>query len=78
MTRNLRDFQALPDGVEAQSPDEFLSNLFDLDPNGIVELLRDQAAALKKPPRTFEELVAALAKMVPAFAAAVVKHLAAT
>jgi len=78
VTSNLRDFQALPDGVEAQSPDEFLSNLFDLDPNGIVELLRDQAAALKKPPRTFEELVAALAKMVPAFAAAVVKHLAAT
>jgi predicted nucleic acid-binding protein len=76
VTSNLRDFQALPDGVEAQSPDEFLSNLFDLDPDGIVELLRDQAAALKKPPRTFDDVVAALAKMVPGFAAAVLKHLA--
>lgn len=76
VTSNRRDFLALPDGVEAQSPDEFLSNLFDLDPDGIVELLRDQAAALKKPPRTFAEVVAALAKMVPVFAAAVLKHLA--
>jgi len=74
VTSNLRDFQALPDGVEAQSPDEFLSNLFDLDPEGIIELLRDQAAALKKPLRTFDEVVAALAKMVPGFAESVSKH----
>ena len=46
-----------------QSPDEFLSNLFDLDPDGIVELLRDQAAALKKPPRTFDDVVGTLAKI---------------
>lgn len=76
VTSNLRDFQTLPDGVEAQSPDEFLSNLFDLDPDGIIELLRDQSAALKKPPRTFDEVVAALAKTTPAFAAAVLKHVA--
>jgi hypothetical protein len=76
VTSNLRDFQTLPDGVVAQSPDEFLSNLFDLDPDGIVELLREQAAALNKPPRTFDEVVAALAKTVPAFAAAVLKHVA--
>jgi predicted nucleic acid-binding protein len=74
VTCNLQDFQIVPNGVEAQSPDEFLSNLFDLDPDGIVELLRDQTAALKKPPRTFDEVVAALAKTVPAFAASVSKH----
>jgi predicted nucleic acid-binding protein len=74
VTFNLRDFDALPDGIEAQSPDEFLSNLFDLDPAGIVELLHDQAAALKKPVHTFAEVVSALAKMVPEFAAAVLKH----
>jgi predicted nucleic acid-binding protein len=74
VTCNLQDFQTLPKGVEAQSPDEFLSNLFDLDPDGIVELLRDQTAALKKPPRTFDEVVAALAKTVPTFAACVSKH----
>ena len=74
VTMNLRDFRELPDGLEAQSPDEFLSNLFDLDPDGLVDLLRDQAAALKAPPRSFEEVVAALAKMVPGFAAAVSEH----
>ena len=74
VTNNLRDFQALPDGLEAQSPDEFLSNLLDLDPDGIIEVLRDQAAALKKPPRSFEEVIAALAKLTPSFAAAVLKY----
>ncbi|MGH7272451.1 MAG: PIN domain-containing protein, partial [Polyangiaceae bacterium] len=33
-TANLKDFATLPDGVEAQSPDDFLCNLFDLDPVG--------------------------------------------
>ena len=76
VSMNLRDFHALPEGLEAQSPDEFLSNLFDLDPDGFVELLREQAAVLKKPARSFEEVVGALAKMVPEFAAAVLKHTA--
>jgi predicted nucleic acid-binding protein len=74
VTMNLRDFGALPAGLEAQSPDEFLSNLFDLDPDGLVDLLREQAAALKKPPRSLEEIVRALAKMVPEFTEAVLKH----
>lgn len=68
VTMNLRDFRKLPSHIEAQSPDEFLCNLFDLDPDGIVELVRSQAADLKKPPRTFEQLVAGLAKLVPRFA----------
>jgi predicted nucleic acid-binding protein len=74
-TANLKDFATLPDGVEAQSPDEFLCNLFDLDPNGFEELLRDQAADLVKRPMTFEELLDRLAKMVPEFAAIVRDHL---
>jgi hypothetical protein len=45
VTSNLADFHYLPEGIEAQSPDEFLCNLFDLDGAGLVELLRDQAAA---------------------------------
>ena len=76
VTMNLRDFHDLPEGVEAQSPDDFLSNLFDLDPVGMVELLRDQAASLKKPPRSFEDVLAALAKVVPDFAASVAQHCA--
>jgi hypothetical protein len=50
VTSNLKDFRTLPDGIEAQSPDKFLSNLFDLDPDGMVELVREQAKALCNPP----------------------------
>jgi predicted nucleic acid-binding protein len=51
-TSNLKDFTPLPDGTEAQSPDQFLGNLFDLDPEGFTEMLREQAADLHKPPVT--------------------------
>lgn len=71
LTNNLKDFRHLPDGIEARSPDDFLRSLFDVDGKGMVTILRDQAAALRKPPRTFEELVDGLAKMVPGFAGAV-------
>ena len=74
VTSNLADFRNLPDGIEAQSPDEFLGNLFDLDREGLVDLLREQAAALRRPPRSFEELIAGLAKIVPDFAASVRGH----
>lgn len=74
VTSNLRDFRELPTGIEAQSPDDFLVNLFDLDPEGMVELVRTQARALRNPPRSFEELVSGLAKLVPVFAATVLEH----
>ena len=70
-TTNLKDFVVLPDGVEAQSPDDFLCNLFDLDPIGFEELLRAQAADLVKPPMSFEELLERLARIVPEVVAAV-------
>lgn len=65
VTSNLRDFAPLPDGLEAQSPDEFLCNLFDLAPEAFIEVLREQAADLVKPPVSFEELLARLARVVP-------------
>jgi predicted nucleic acid-binding protein len=74
VTSNLKDFGTLPDGIEAQSPDEFLSNLFDLDPHGMVALVREQARALQNPPRAFHELVAGLAKTVPEFARSIAEH----
>jgi predicted nucleic acid-binding protein len=74
VTSNLRDFRSLPEHVEAQSPDTFLCNLFDLDPDGMSELVRKQAAELRRPPRTLEELLVGLAKMVPEFVAAVREH----
>lgn len=73
-TANLKDFRLLPDGVEAQSPDEFLCNLFDLDPKGFIEILREQAAVLQKPPVTFEALLDQLARDVPGLIQAVREH----
>lgn len=77
VTQNLRDFAHLPDGLEARSPDDFLEGLFELDPDGVLELLEAQAAALQRPARTLEEILAALEKMVPEFASAVRRHMAA-
>ncbi|WP_428262498.1 PIN domain-containing protein [Haliangium sp.] len=74
VTSNLKDFRALPEGIEAQSPDTFLCNLFDLDPDRMVDLLRKQASALRNPPRRFEELLRGLGKSVPRFAADVADH----
>ena len=76
-TANLRDFTPLPDGIEAQSPDDFLCNLFDLNPEGFVGMLREQAADLRKPPVTFEELLGRLARAAPELVQAVREYLAA-
>src|SRR6187431_2047084 len=65
VTSNLKDFRSLPAGIEAQSPDEFLSNLLDLEPHGLVEVVTQQAAALTNPPRSLEDIVRGLFKSVP-------------
>lgn len=74
VTSNLRDFREMPEGIEAQSPDEFLCNLLDLDPDRMVAVVRDQAAALRRPPRTFDEVCAALERVVPTFSGLVRQH----
>jgi hypothetical protein len=73
-TANLKDFAPLPDGIEAQSPDEFLCNLFDLDAETFVEMLREQSADLAKPPVTLDELLERLARVVPELIAAARQH----
>ena len=73
-TSNLKDFVELPEGVEAQSPDVFLCNLLDLDPDSFVELLREQAEDLVNPPMTFDELLGRLARVVPDVVAAAREH----
>jgi hypothetical protein len=75
VTANLRDFTPLPDGVEAQSPDGFLCNLFDLDPDAFTATLREQAHDLQKPPVSFDELLERLARVVPDLVAAVRAHI---
>ncbi len=74
VTSNLKDFRELPDGIEAQSPDEFLCNLLDLEPSGIVARLKAQAAGMKRPPVTLEQLLVGLAKTVPEFVSGVLRH----
>ena len=64
-TQNLDDFKLLPDGLEAQSADEFLCNLFDLDAKEFTNILREQATDLNRPPVTFEELLESLSRIVP-------------
>lgn len=49
VTNNLSDFAYLPQGLEAQSSDEFLSVLFGIDPGFIGGALRTECAAIKPP-----------------------------
>lgn len=53
VTFNERDFpedRLTPFGIEVQHPDEFIDNLFDLDPAAVVAAARKQRHALKHPP----------------------------
>ena len=67
VTSNLKDFQELPPGIEAQSPDEFLVDLLDLAPMEMLALLEQQAKALKNPPVDLEELLIGLSTAAPRF-----------
>ncbi|WP_179586182.1 PIN domain-containing protein [Pigmentiphaga litoralis] len=52
VTFNLKDFPAkalAPFGVEAQHPDEFIENVFDLDPAAVVTAAQRQRRQLKSP-----------------------------
>ncbi|MBK5551503.1 PIN domain-containing protein [Pseudomonas sp. TH03] len=53
VTFNQKDFPCAslePFGVEAQHPDEFVDNLFDLDPAAVVTAAQRQRKQLKMPP----------------------------
>ncbi|HDV6319571.1 TPA: PIN domain-containing protein [Burkholderia multivorans] len=55
VTFNRKDFPEealLPYGIEVQHPDEFVDNLFDLEPAVVVAAARRQREALKQPPLT--------------------------
>ena len=69
VTANLKDFRDLPEGIEAESPDDLLCKLFEVDPVAMVDLVKAQAADHRNPPHSLEELLKALAKVVPRFAA---------
>lgn len=70
VTNNLRDFPSAalaPWNVEAQHPDRFLSDLFDAAPAVFVQIVREQAADLARPPVSAEGLLTILAAHVSRF-----------
>ena len=76
VTANLKDFAVLPEGIEAQGPDDFLCHLFDLDPDAFDAVLREQAADLQRPPVSFRDLLERLARVVPQLVEIVIRHAA--
>jgi predicted nucleic acid-binding protein len=60
VTSNKRDFYDLPSGIEVQTPDEFLSNLFDLDPSHMLGVLDALARRYRKPPMEVPRILDAL------------------
>ncbi|MBD2249793.1 PIN domain-containing protein [Nostoc parmelioides] len=70
VTSNLKHFQQqnlAPWNIEAQSPDEFLTNLYNIDPEKMVKVLQRQSQSLRKPPMSFTELLDLLGREVPDF-----------
>ena len=79
VTNNLKDFREndlAPWNIKAQSPDEFLSALFDEYPDSILELLQQQSQKYKNPPKTFSELIIFLSEKAgtPTFASNVLLY----
>jgi predicted nucleic acid-binding protein len=68
VTANLRDFPAVmldPLGVHAESPDVFLNRLCDRDLDLMTQIVAEQAAALRAPPMTVDEVLDHLADDAP-------------
>lgn len=63
VTFNLRDFlrgQLEKYGIESVHPDAFIESLIEEDAETVAEALENQQRALKNPPQTLEEVLAAL------------------
>jgi hypothetical protein len=70
VTTNLKDFdhKALtPWNVKAQSPDDFLCELFNEYPDEMVQVIQKQVQKFRRHPRTFLELLDILSKQIPKF-----------
>lgn len=59
VTENIRHFSPMPEGMEAQTADEFLCNLFDLNPERMMLALAKVCARRKRPPNELGPLVEA-------------------
>lgn len=79
VTVNVKDFpvsELSRFGVELQTPDEFLMNQLDLDPQLVVDSLVRQAEAMRNPELTVSDLLDRLSRAnAPRFAHEAGKHL---
>lgn len=70
VTMNVRDFPAAvlePHGIEAQLPDEFLSQLWRLDARAVTSALTEQALATRRPQLSVDDILNGLTPFAPAF-----------
>lgn len=70
VTSNIQDFPdtALdPFGIEAQTPDEFLTHIFDLYPKRLLTILTEQSQDLVDPPISVQEILEELTLHAPEF-----------
>ncbi len=78
VTHNLRDFPEAALSafkIEVQSPDRFLTYLFDLAPDIMTQIVKDQAADLHTRPQTVDRVLDSLARHAPEFADLAREHL---
>ncbi|MBI3968480.1 MAG: PIN domain-containing protein, partial [Chloroflexi bacterium] len=64
-----------PYGIEAVTPDEFLLDLWSLDSREMLRILHKQAADLRNPPQTLDDVLTTLGQTVPQFIAQVRRQL---
>jgi hypothetical protein len=77
VTLNLKDFPieaCEPFAVEPLHPDVFLLELYSLDAQEVFDAVERQAAILRRPPMTLDELLNRLAVAVPDFAETLRRH----
>lgn len=77
VTLNLKDFSVdacEPFAIDPLHPDAFLLDLYSLDPDEVYAAVERQAAVLRHPPRSLDELLERLAVTVPEFAARLREH----
>ncbi|MEQ8540185.1 MAG: PIN domain-containing protein [Coleofasciculus sp. D1-CHI-01] len=71
VTFNLKDFpqnSLEPFGVEAQHPDDFLLELCEnCTASSLLQIIKEQAEALKRPPHTVKDILRKLSNQVPLF-----------
>ena len=70
VTANVRHFSDLPQSIEIQTPDAFLTGLLGLAPSQMETVLREIAADYRNPPQDISAMLSRLSAVAPSFQAA--------